>query len=334
MNYDLEQIREISILSVAHKLNIEVKRNNKALCYNGHDRKTPSLSFNDKKGVYKCFGCNEGGDSIALVQNSLKLNFKESCQWLLEAFNLSPSNGRKRKLPKKRVRIKEEGSSFRMNPKIYSWLIDKLDLSEESLLYLKSRGFKQDTIESLKIRDYDPTGNVFDELINTWTQEDLLNCGIVKKAKSEMIKLVWWDKTILFPFINAENEIEYIQGRRLKNNGPKYLNLNGVKPTFYNKSILSEMKKGDRLIICEGITDAMSAIQLKLPCIGILGASGFKSEWLKYFIDYEILALPDNDAGGETFFNDLSNQFKKIGKPIRRITIGKSNDLNDFINDK
>lgn len=334
MSYDLNRIKEISILSIAHKLNIEVKRNNKAICYNGHDSKTPSLSFNDKKGFYKCFGCNEKGDNIELVQNSLKLDFNESCQWIQNAFNLSSVKNVPVKTVSKRSVSQKVEVVFSANPEIYSWLIGRLSLSDESRTYLKSRGFNDALIDSLKIKDYNPSSNFFQDLISTWSREQLICCGLVKLTESGLIKLIWWDRTILFPFLNSRSEVEYIQGRRLGNDDPKYLNLKGVAPTLYNQGVLSRAKKGSKLIICEGITDTISGIQLGFSCVGVLGASGFKSEWSKLFLDFEIFVLPDNDSGGQTFFHDLSIQFAKVGKSIRRVNLPKSNDLNDYINDK
>src|SRR3981081_1432718 len=84
----ISKIKRLSIVDVARQLGITVK-NNKSYCYNGHDKNSLSLSFTPKKGLYKCFGCGDGGDSITLVKKVLKLDFKNACNWLISTFKIS-----------------------------------------------------------------------------------------------------------------------------------------------------------------------------------------------------------------------------------------------------
>ena len=49
-----------------------------------HKEKTPSLSINETKGLYQCFGCGEAGDVFSLVQKMEGIDFKESLKYLKE----------------------------------------------------------------------------------------------------------------------------------------------------------------------------------------------------------------------------------------------------------
>lgn len=71
------------IICVAEKLGIKFMSKSKALCFRGHDVKTPSLSFNPQKNYFHCFGCGVGGGPISLVMNYLNFNYKEAISWLL-----------------------------------------------------------------------------------------------------------------------------------------------------------------------------------------------------------------------------------------------------------
>jgi len=57
---------KIKITNVAKKYGLDVKKN-KALCP-FHADGTPSLSFNDEKNVFNCFGCGAKGDIIEFVR--------------------------------------------------------------------------------------------------------------------------------------------------------------------------------------------------------------------------------------------------------------------------
>lgn len=79
-----DRAKFIPILEVAESLGLEVGTDKKAYCFNGHDSKTKSLSFDVKTNLYKCFGCNCGGDTIALVMSVMKRTFKEAVGFVLE----------------------------------------------------------------------------------------------------------------------------------------------------------------------------------------------------------------------------------------------------------
>ena len=42
-----------------------------------HKEKTPSFSVNPAKGIYKCFGCGEGGDALTYLLKTRGVTFKE-----------------------------------------------------------------------------------------------------------------------------------------------------------------------------------------------------------------------------------------------------------------
>lgn len=51
-----------------------------------HEEKNPSLHFDPKKGMFHCFGCEEGGDVISFVEKSLGLSFPEAIKYLADKF--------------------------------------------------------------------------------------------------------------------------------------------------------------------------------------------------------------------------------------------------------
>ena len=43
-----------------------------------HNEKTPSFSVSPRRGIFKCFGCGEGGDVIGFVMKNENLSFVEA----------------------------------------------------------------------------------------------------------------------------------------------------------------------------------------------------------------------------------------------------------------
>jgi len=121
------KIKEVPIVEIGKTLGLPIKRN-KCDCFTGHDRNSPSLSFDKKRNIFKCFGCGIGGDGIELVKMMEKKNFKEACEWIIAEFKISvisslwlkkiskKSNSKKRK-PSKKIVVQEEVHIA--NPEIY-----------------------------------------------------------------------------------------------------------------------------------------------------------------------------------------------------------------------
>jgi DNA primase len=338
MNDITSKIKELSILEIAQKLGIEVK-GKKALCYSGHD-KNPSLSFNDNKGLFNCFGCEIGGDQIALVQSYLKISFKEALQWFSQEYQLNNdfSAQKKRIFTKPILQPKPvEESRCVPNPDIYEYLLNKLTLSDKGAKYLsKSRNFSEELLTKLDIKDMPNPSLIFEDLKKAWSVDELINCGLCKKEENGSPRFIWWDHVIIFPFMDLNYRINYIQARRLDTTKmPKYLNLLGVKPCPYNLTVLNDMNEGDKLYLCEGVPDTISAISLKLKAIGILGANNFNKDYLELLSNYQIFAIPDGDHGGEIFLNNLRTAFSTVGKIVKVIKIPNHHkDLNEYITKK
>ena len=69
----------IDIVSVVSEY-VDLKKKGKSfwgLCP-FHNEKTPSFSVDPVKQIYKCFGCDKGGDVISFVMEKKGLSFAES----------------------------------------------------------------------------------------------------------------------------------------------------------------------------------------------------------------------------------------------------------------
>lgn len=63
-----QEIKErVNIVDACRMYGIELNRANKAPCP-FHTERTPSFSVSEKKQIWHCFGCGEGGDVVTLVQ--------------------------------------------------------------------------------------------------------------------------------------------------------------------------------------------------------------------------------------------------------------------------
>lgn len=79
INKETQRLKDVvKISDVAWAYEIKVK-GKKAICP-FHDDKNPSLSLDDKKGLFHCFGCGESGDIITFIQKLDNLKWKSQQQ--------------------------------------------------------------------------------------------------------------------------------------------------------------------------------------------------------------------------------------------------------------
>lgn len=163
----IEQVREIPTTEiVSEKVKLQRKGGyDKGLCPFHNDRHIGSFVVSDKKGIYKCFSCGEGGDGITFVKRSENLNYVESAMKIAlkrgiitlsdyeEFFSKKFSDKKARQIEK--VYIEKDRDKFKMEiapinvlNNVFTAFIKESSLSNEHKDYLiNERGLTEQDIE-------------------------------------------------------------------------------------------------------------------------------------------------------------------------------------------
>lgn len=253
--------------------------------------------------------------------------FVEACKILEDHFYGNYTH----KIPKKKIIYKNTLEIFSYDSEVYQWILDNLTLSKRGLDYLKLRGFSEETIKNQKIFDIENPNTFFNSLREKWDEDRLYKCGLLKMYQDELTKC-WWRHTIVFPYFNLDNQVIYLQGRFLDDNiDLRWVNLPNVKSSIYNLQILNECIHGEKIYICEGITDTITMLENGYKAVGIMGSNNFKKEYIYHFMNFDIYVVPDNDNGGDKFYKNIVDAFS-LYKSIKRVTFDKKfNDISDYI---
>jgi len=336
--FDTERLNKLPIKEVAEKLGLQLHKN-KCHCFI-HEEKTPSFSIFPKKNIWKCFGCGEGGGVIKLVEKFNNSDFIEACKWLENTFGITNHN-LKQPSPKRKTIKTETVSKNKIDIEIYKWFFDNLPITENVKNFIKNRRYPDNIIEQYHLRGIDNCTEYFEKCITKWGAGKLVKCGLAKEVVSEdtgeiTYKFTWWANTLFFPFYDNDGNIIYIQGRTLNSKVEKkykYVNLSGVETSIFNLPILKTLNKNDSLVITEGVTDCISCCLMEQKAIGIIGAHGFKKEYVELLKDFDICVIPDNDKNktGEKFANKIRLAFYSVGKTIRKITLDETyKDISEY----
>jgi DNA primase len=334
-------LKTIPVLDVAKALGIEVQ-NSKAECFGGHDTK-PSLHFWIDKNSWFCFGCGLGGDCIELVKRVKGIGFSEAARWLGEMFNIDGlTQGSSLGRVKSRRIFKSSGPTKQIeehkgNPEVFEWFVQRLGLSQNGREYLRGRGFSDNTIDYFQVRDLSRPSKIIREMIDKWGYDILYNCGFYKTKPeivgNEIAIPHYWVYSMWFPF-KCDNRVVYLQRRMLNPAYDKYVNLARIRKPLYNVDVLRNLDSHSVVHICEGITDTIMAHQKGLNAVGILGATSVVPEHIELLTPFRIRVIQHNDNPGKLFYTKLERLFLEKGKAVRRVYLGGSNDLCEFVGRK
>ena len=261
MTDNLGEIKRLPINEIAARLGIKVLRGNKAMCFGGHDKVTPSLSFWSAKNRWKCFGCGLGGGVIDLVMKVRQVDFKTALDWFAFEFGIGVRRNQRgssyfkvdrsfRRLPTLPPQpLQSRGSSdsesgFRADPELYTWLLGKCGPVSEctGLDYLLSHAISRDAAAQFRVRELRKTMVAFRSLLEHWGAGRLFRSGLAFGLAGKPQRLIWPSYTLLFPFVQGD-AVVYLQGRQFQRE-PKFLNLKSIPKPLYNQDRHSHFRWG------------------------------------------------------------------------------------------
>jgi len=338
---DLSAIKQIPIIEVAKQLGIQV-HGTKAMCFMGHDKASPSLSFSISRNNWKCFGaCGKHGDGINLVMEKEGLDFNAALEWFSNNFNADVKRQfrgqRKRTCSIKPNNVMvapvQKQSEFFSDPELYTWFVNKCAVVSNPIgvNYLESHGISDEAASRFNLRQMSNPARAFRMLLQQWGDDRVFRSGIAWGRDGKPISLIWGSYALLFPFYD-EGKITYIQARMFeKEPKAKFLNLRGITKPLFNADRLIGLPAGQTVHLCEGVPDVVSLESKGLIALGVLGATSFRAEWVDRFLKFKVVVLGDGDDGGAKFAKDISKYFMDCGKPVQRMTLPKGKDVSDVL---
>ncbi len=235
-------------------------------CCPFHKEKTPSFSVNPQKGIFKCFGCGEGGDALSFLMKINGQSFNDVIKDLAEQYGieLPQSKGFSLDTKEKKTGIKE---ALQKTAEYYVQNLYKDSEAKKALEYLHKRGITDEIIKEYKIgyskKAYDDLQIHFEGKIKKEVLED---AGLIIKRENNKGFVDRFRHRIMIPILDDTGTIVAFGARAIEEDqNPKYLN--SPDTVLYNKSRIlygidkakDAMKENDYVVIMEGYFDVISA---------------------------------------------------------------------------
>jgi len=274
-----------------------------------HDEKTPSFTVSASKGIYKCFGCGKGGNSVSFVMEHEHYSYPETLKYLAEKYSIEVAE--KELTPEQNIRANDRDSLYVISSFANKFFQQQLWEREEGkivgLSYYKERGFTEETIKKFQL-GYSPKQKdaLSKEAIkSSFQQKYLEDSGLsIIKNKSALDR---FRERMMFPIHSFSGRVLGFGGRTLqKDNKAKYVN--SPESLIYLKSKIlygiyfakQHISKQNNCFIVEGYTDVISLHQAGVENVVSSSGTSLTSEQIKLINRFtkNITILFDGDAAG------------------------------------
>ena len=247
-----------------------------------HDEKTPSFVVSPTKGIYKCFGCQKGGNSINFIQEIQGLSYPEALRYAASKYNIEIEE--QELTPEQESRISAKESQFIATKFANDYFQDILWTTEEGkrigLSYFKERGFSEETIKKFELGYNPKKANSFGKaaIKAGYDADVLVASSLIGKNENGESYDKFKDRAI-FPIHSYTGKVIGFGGRAF-NPDAKSKYLNSGETLIYDKSKVlyalhlskQAISKHNQCFIVEGYTDVISMYQNGVE--NVVSASG------------------------------------------------------------
>ena len=311
-----------------------------------HDEKTPSFSVTPSLNIYKCFGCQKGGNSIQFLMEIEQLTFVESARELAKRFGVELVETDVDNSDEAMQSQREKESLQALNEFVLQYFESQLHDSEEgqsvALPYFKERGYTIETIKKWRL-GYSPSGwtAFYDYAKNAGYSDELLQlAGLIKPREKDGSFYDLFRNRVMFPLIAISGKTIGFAGRIMGNvdKAPKYVN--SPETPLYKKSDFlfavfqakNAIRKEDKALLMEGYTDVMTLHQAGIE--NAVASSGTaltpgQIRLIKRFTD-NATAVYDGDAAGMKASLRGIDLLLEEGLNVRVVTMPEGQDPDSY----
>lgn len=285
---------------------IPLKHNGSNLkaCCPFHSERTPSFSVSPARGIFKCFGCGKGGDSLTFLKEN-GMEYPDALRYIAKKYGIEvqeTENGKVDPEADKRAQLRTTCTVLQAH-----FAMSEADTMPGRKYWL-DRGFTAETLDEFGIGycDGSKPAHVPDA--------DLSDIGAI----NEKGNFIFYKRSTI-PLHDAKGNVIGWAGRLLEQDDTKAKYINGSNTGVYNKSThMFNLHRAAKIIrakrevwIVEGYADVMAAWQIGLTnVVGLCGTALTDAHvnQLKKFngdqplrivlaLDNEITKTTDDEAG-------------------------------------
>jgi len=316
-------------------------KNYKGLCP-FHGENTPSFIVSPDKGIYKCFGCGQGGNVISFVSQLESLSYPQAIIKLAKRAGLETNDLPQLDEEKHEIQHKNEYDILAFVKGFYHYYLMHTKEGKSALAYLEKRGMSLESIEAFGVG---LAPSFSDALVKTLTNNHYplelgTKLGVLNEHNGK-----YYDRfksRIMFPITDEFGKVVGFSGRAYLEGDDslgKYVN-SPETPLFQKSKLIYHLaeaklaiRRYNRVLLFEGFLDVISAVEAGFTeSVASMGTS-FTEEHgrkLRRLTDQIILCY-DGDKAGMDAANKTITMLIAQGFKVNVIELPSNMDPDEFI---
>lgn len=276
-----------------------------------HNEKTPSFTVSPAKGIYKCFGCGKGGNSVNFIMEHEQLSYVDTLKWLAKKYHIEVQE--KEESQEEREQKDARESMLIVNTFAQTVFTHNLHESEEGravgLKYFKERGFNDHIIKKFELGYCRKTRDAFSThaITKGYKEKYLIDTGLsIKREDGTLFDR--FNERVIFPIHNLMGRVVGFGGRTLRTDKNLAKYLNSPESEIYHKSknlyglylAKKAITQNDNVYLVEGYTDVMSMHQAGIENVVASSGTALTVEQIRLMRRFtpNVTVLYDGDAAG------------------------------------
>lgn len=307
-----------------------------------HQEKTPSFIVSPAKGIYKCFGCGKGGDSVSFVMEHEHFSYPEALKYLASKYGIEVKEEKLSAAAQEKIGMQD--AMYAVSDFANNYFKAQLWESEYGkavgLSYFRERGLSDAVIEKFQLGYCPDTWDTFTKaaLSAGYSKEYLISTGLSIEKENKL-----YDRfrgRVMFPIHSLSGRSIAFGGRILGSDKSKAKYVNSPESDIYSKSKVlygiafakSEISKKDMAYLVEGYTDVISLYQVGITNVVASSGTSLTVDQIKLVGRFtkNITILYDGDAAGiKASFRGI-DMLLEAGMNVRVILFPDGHDPDSF----
>ena len=237
-----------------------------------HNEKTPSFSVSPAKGIFKCFGCGKGGNSVHFIMEHEQISYYEALKFLASKYHIEVVE---KELDAEELALRNDRESmFLVNDFARQYFMQTLhghiDGKAIGLSYFRERGFREDIIRKFELGFSLEQRDAFSQaaLQKGFKKEYMVKTGLSMENDFGQLSDRFRGR-VMFPVHSLSGKVVAFGGRILKKDDKMAKYVNSPESEIYHKSnelygiffAKKAIVQQDRCFLVEGYTDVISMFQ-------------------------------------------------------------------------
>lgn len=294
-----------------------------------HQEKTPSFIVSPAKGIFKCFGCGKGGDSVSFLMEHEHFDYVGALRYLAHKYNIEIQE--QELTPEQMQKESDRESLYHVTRFAAEYFTKNLWETEEGravgLSYFRERKFTDEMIRHFQLGYCTESWDGFTQtaLKSGYDRKYLIESGLTIEKEGTGKLFDRFRGRVVFPIHSLSGRVLGFGGRILVNDKTKAKYVNSPESDIYHKSQVlyaipfakREIVSKDMVYMVEGYADVISMHQAGITNVVSSSGTSLTEDQIRLISHFtkNLTLLYDGDPAG-------------IKASLRGIDMVLANDMN------